>query len=130
MLRRILGLVAGIIVAGLTVGVIESIGHLIWPPPPGTDISKPDQLKAIIETIPLPAKISVMVAWFLGTLAGAFTALKITRWPVAPWGVAGFVIAAGGWTMMQIPHPVWMVVGAVALPLAAAWIAGKLAPAA
>ena len=50
--RSILAVIAGVICAVLTVGMIESIGHWVYPPPPGVDISDPDQLRSIMDRLP------------------------------------------------------------------------------
>jgi hypothetical protein len=58
------------------------------------------------------------VAWFLGVLAGCFTALKISRG--VSWtglAVAAVMLAMMGMTLIAIPHPVWMIIGAVAVTL-------------
>ncbi|MEQ9316660.1 MAG: hypothetical protein RLN72_12475 [Henriciella sp.] len=114
MLRSILSVIVGIVVAGLVVLVTEIIGHLIFPPPEGTDLSDPEALAAIMDEIPLGAKIAVLVAWFLGVLAGCFAALRISRGTA--WtglAVAAVMLAMMAMTLATIPHPVWMVVGAV-----------------
>lgn len=118
MIRSILSVVAGVLVAGLVVFVTEAIGHLVFPPPEGTDLSDPEALAAIMDQIPLGAKIAVLVAWFLGVLAGCFTALKISRG--VSWtglAVAAVMLAMMGMTLIAIPHPVWMIIGAVAVTL-------------
>jgi hypothetical protein len=43
-LRDALAVLAGVIVGGVVVGAVESVGHLIWPPPPGLDVSDPAAL--------------------------------------------------------------------------------------
>jgi hypothetical protein len=81
-----------------------------------------------MEIIPFGAKIAVVVAWFLGALAGAATARKIAtvKWPA--WIVAAFMIGASFWTTTMFPHPSWLVACAVVLPLLALTLAGRLVP--
>lgn len=123
MLRTVLGLIAGIAVAALTIFLIEGAGHAIWPPPPETDLGNPESIAALMDDIPTMAKVAVLTAWFLGALAGAVTALKITHVRWTAWATALAVILGGVVTMFQIPHPTWMMALGVVLPLLAAWAA-------
>ena len=72
---RIVGVIAGLVVAMLVVMAAEGAGHAMFPPPEGLDITRPEDQARLMELIPLGAKIAVVVAWFLGALAGAATAL-------------------------------------------------------
>ena len=124
--RNIVAAVVGVLVAGLVVGVVEMAGHAAFPPPEGLDITDPaDQARIMLE-IPLAAKLAVLLAWFLGALAGAWTARKIgvDRWP--SFVVIGLMIIGSLWTTQMFPHPWWMVAGALVLPIIALGIAAKL----
>ena len=128
MLRSILSVFAGVVIAGLVVFVAEAVGHMIFPPPEGTDLSAPEALATIMDQIPVGAKIAVLVAWFLGVFAGCFTALKISR-GVSWTGlvVAGIMLAMMAMTLIAIPHPVWMIIGAVAVTVIGWFGAARLA---
>jgi hypothetical protein len=126
-MRMVLGIVAGIVVAFACVFVVEVIGHGLYPPPAGLDMSNPADQARLMEAMPAAAKALVLAAWFLGTLAGAWTANRIAGRRVAGWVVALAAIAAGVATMLMIPHPAWMWAGGTALPLLGAWLAERLA---
>jgi len=127
MLMDILGAVVGVIVAGLVVSIVEAIGHKIFPPPEGVNFKDPDQIKEIMHKIPFPAKVSVLIAWGIGVLVGGSLAIWMaggTIWPA--YVVAGFMLAGGFATMSKIPHPSWMVIGAVVVTVLAGWSAGQI----
>jgi hypothetical protein len=126
-MRMIGGVVAGLIVAFLCVYGIETIGHSLYPPPPGFDLSNPDDMARMIAVMPVGAKVAVVLGWFVGALVGALVADKIARRGLAGWIVAILVVAAGIATMVMIPHPAWMWVAGIGLPLLAAWLAQRLA---
>ena len=87
----------------------------------------PEQVKDIMHKIPFPAKVSVLVAWGAGVFAGGCLAIWIasgTIWPA--YVVATFMLAGGFMTMSKIPHPSWMVVGAVVVTVTAGWSAAQL----
>ena len=126
--KNIVAAIVGIIVAVLVVGLVEMAGHMLFPPPEGLDVTKPEDQARLMEVIPLGAKVAVMVAWFVGAFAGVFTARRIgaTSWP--SWLVTALMIAASVYTTTLFPHPVWMTAGAVLLPLAALMLAGRMIP--
>lgn len=125
-MHRILGVVAGLVAAIATVFVCEAIGHAIFPPPPGIDLSDPAATADIFERIPFGAKLAVVIAWLLGAFAGAWVARAIGRWTPAAWIVAALVTLGGVATLVMIPHPLWMQVSAVVLPFAGAWAATRM----
>jgi len=125
-MRMAMGIIAGIVVAFLCVFVVEMIGHSLYPPPAGLDMTNPADQARVMEAMPVAAKAMVLAAWFLGALAGAWTANRIAGRSLAGWVVALLVIAAGVVTMVMIPHPIGMWAGGILLPLIAAWIAQRL----
>lgn len=125
-LRTVLAIVAGIVVAGLVIGVIEAIGHAIFPPPDGFDPARAADQARMMAALPMEAKIAVVVAWFLGALAGAATAIALARRVLPAWIVAVAIATLGLWTTQLFPHPDWMLASAVVLPLVAVLVAKRL----
>src|SRR5262245_7828492 len=74
MWRSILGILAGLVVGGLVVGILEIPGYLIHPPPPGLDMSNTEALKAHMSSAPLAALLGVAIAWTMGPLVGSLLA--------------------------------------------------------
>ena len=122
MVRIILGIVAGIIVAGVVTLLIEMVGHSVFPV--ASDLAMTDP--AYLAAVPLPAKLIVMLAWFLASLIGGYLANRLsqTRW--ACWAIAGFMIAGAAYSFTQITHPTWMIAGGIVLPLLAAAMTSRL----
>ncbi len=127
MVRTIAGVLAGVLVGVLVVFVAESLGHLVFPPPEGVDLKDPQALKAIMHEIPVGAKISVLIAWGLGVFVGGASAKLIAHGSsVAVWWVAALLYAGAAITMIQIPHPSWMIVGSILVTLGGAFGALRL----
>lgn len=124
--RMILGIVAGVVVGGLVVFLVESAGHAMFPPPVGTDLSNPEAMKTLIASLPAGAIVMLLLGWFLGALAGAVTAKVIAKRDMAAWIVGVIFVALTASNFIYIPHPVWMMAAGVALPLLAAWIATRV----
>lgn len=126
-MKIVLGAVAGCVVAMACIFGIEAVGHMVFPPPAGTDLTDPAQMARLMEIMPPAALAFVLAAWFVGTLAGAWVADAVAKRALAGWIVALLVIAGGVYTMTAIPHPAWMWAAGIGLPLVAAWLAQRLA---
>lgn len=126
MLRLILGVILGVLVGMVVIGVVEGVGHTIFPPPAGVDLTDPAALKTVMAQVPTEAKVAVLLAWFLGILAGASTAnLAAGRRATAGRLAALILFAFAVWTMVTIPHPAWFMAGAVIAALVAAFAADR-----
>ena len=53
MLRQIGGVLAGMIVGAIVIALIQGVGHVVIPPPPGTELKDMEQIKAYVATAPL-----------------------------------------------------------------------------
>ena len=124
--RAAIGAVIGVVVAGIVVAITETIGHALFPPPPGIDVSNPADLERLWDVVQPGAKAMVALAWFLGPLAGACTAIAIGRRVTSALIVGAILAAMALWTSQMFPHPAWMVVAAVVLPLLAVLAAKRL----
>lgn len=126
--RYVLATIAGVAAAGATVAVVEAIGHSVYPPPPGIDVNDPESIAQIINTLPFGAVLFVVVAW----VTGAFTGGLIATWICKPASavpallVGAAVLLATAATLFMIPHPLWMTLAGLALPVPVAWLAARL----
>ena len=111
MVRTIVGILVGIVIAVATVFAIEQIVHLFAPAPPDFDMRDPEQVRARVASLPVTAFVLVLLGWVLGTALGSWAAVRISRagasWPglavgaalaevetSAAWGVAPSVPGA------------------------------------
>ena len=78
-----LAIILGALVSGCLIGAIEVANSQVFPLPEGTDVNDPESLKAAMATMPAVELVVVLVAWFIGTLAGAAVAARVAgRAPV------------------------------------------------
>lgn len=124
--RSAAAVVAGLVVAMLVIAGVEAGGHALFPPPEGLDLRRTEDQARMMEAIPFEAKLAVVVAWFLGSLAGACAAIAISRRVLPAWIVAVAIAGLGLWTTQIFPHPDWMLASAVVLPLVAVLVAKRL----
>lgn len=120
--------IAGIVIAGLLVWVVEMIGHTAHPMPEGLDYNDAEAMAAYIATLPVSALLSVVAAWFVGTLGGTFVGVRIGTAPPYIFAilVGGFVLLGITLNLVAIPHPTWMIVTGVVGTIVAAWLGMQL----
>lgn len=129
MKRTLLASLAGLVVGSIVTGVVEFVGHQIYPPPAGIDPRDPESIRRAMETISTGALIAVLVAWAIGSMVGGLVAARLaTRQPMRCALIAGaMLMLAGIANLILIPHPLWFSIVAVLLFLPAAWAGGRLA---
>lgn len=126
MLRTILGIVAGVLVAFVVLMGLEMAGHAVMPPPPGLDPTDPEDVKQMVASASMAAKAWVVFGWFGAVVAGGWVARRLSRKGWAGWVIAGLIVLGGVANIMMIPHPLWMQIAAVAAPLLGGWIVTRL----
>jgi hypothetical protein len=107
---------------------LETLGHKVYPPPPGLDPTNMESVRAMMKDIPLGALLFVLAAWVIGTAAGGAVAAKIaSRKPVLHAIIVGVVILAlTVVNLVMIPHPTWFAVVSLLAAVPAAYV-GALA---
>ena len=127
MLRAMLGVLAGLVVAWLTVALFQFASVAAYPPPPGLDPRDPQQLQDLIAQAPPLASALVMAGWVLAAFDGGLVAAWIARGRAWPAPVVGLCVMAGVLaTAWLVRYPTWILVPMIALPLPAARIGGAL----
>lgn len=116
MLRAILATVLGCAAAMTVVWAVEMASSAAFPLP--LDVKDPAQIGALMDDIPLAAKLAVVGGWWLGTAFGGWIAMVVgrARWPAFAVGVV--MTMAVIVNIMSLPHPLWMQVAGVLGPLA------------
>jgi hypothetical protein len=125
--RVVLGILAGILIAGATVWAVEAIIQLIWSAPADFNMRDPEAVRARVASLPAIVIALVLVAWMVGTALGSWAAVRIGRLAAAwPGLIVGAVIfALTLYTLITIPHPMWFVpIALIGIPLAS-WIGAK-----
>jgi hypothetical protein len=129
MLRDIGAVIAGLAVSIAVIMAVQAAGHAMWPPPNGLDWNDSEVIRTYTSQLPFLALLFPIFSYFLGALAGPFAACRIgTAKPVLFVGIIGIVLLAFTVAnLIQIPHPVWFSILAVAAILIGGWLALQLA---
>ena len=130
MIRKLAAAVAGVVVAMLTIQLVEMLGHLIYPPPADFEFGDPEQVREFISSLPVGSILFVGAAWALGAFLGTLAGALLARSGALPYAivVGGMVLAGAATMLVIIPHPWWFTVAAPASIIIAAYLATIVAP--
>lgn len=119
---------AGVVVAGLIVWLIEMLSHAIYPMPEGLEMTDIEAMTDYIESLPIGAFVWVVVAWIGGTLGGTIVGIRIGTAPAYIFAmlVGAFMLIAITINLVAFPHPTWVAVSGVIGAIAAAWAGMKI----
>lgn len=132
--RLLVGLLAGTVAAFITVMLIETAGHTIFPTPQGLDMNDPAALNAYVEALPLAAKLFVLAAWLFGTADGVLVACFVARrrYGLCATAIAILLVSATAANLWLIPHPLWLaaagLLGIPAVAYATARLCARIVP--
>jgi len=128
-IRNAAAIIGGIVIAFLTVMLVDMLNHTIYPPPPGLDFSDPDAIRPYLDTLPIGAFLLIMassvVAAFVGTLVASYAGTIRPRNCAII--VGGMVFAATVANFILIQHPTWLAIATLLGVVVSAWLAMQLA---
>lgn len=107
-LRKLVGVVAGIVLAGLCIALVEAFAHRM--------------------VAGNPAFASAVGALFAGTLIGGMVAARLAGASLYAWVVAAALALLSAINVLSFPHPAWFVPAAVLALAAGGWLAARTAP--
>lgn len=129
MIRTIAAVLLGLLVALATMLLVEYLGMSLFPLPPGLRLDNEHDLARLVESATLGKKLWVLMGWSLAAFVGGLVAAKISRRHRvgAALSVGALIVAGVALNAALLPHPAWMTVAGVLLPLPLAWLAARLA---
>jgi hypothetical protein len=126
MLRSVVGVLCGILMAGAVIAFAESTAALLLP-----DDDSDSGQAALSATIPTVSAttIAVLAVWGAGTFVGAGLAALVarTRRLVCAVIVGFAVMASVTFDFLAVGHPAWIWAAALAVVVPSSWLAGRLA---
>lgn len=131
-LRRILGVILGFVVASAVMLLLEfTNGHLLYPElgRAAKHVKDAAAMRELMAQAPSGALVVVVVGWLLGSIAGGWAATRYThRSSTAPALVLGVLltVAAIGNNLMM-PPPLWFWVAGLAVLLPGSWYGARCA---
>ncbi len=109
MLRKILSVLAGLVIAVLIIMGVEWIGIQLFPLPSELNMNDMESLRTHPEMIPLANKLFVLLAWAAGTFAGSWLATVVSKRENFAQGlIVGIILLVLAIINMSLfPHPIW-----------------------
>lgn len=126
-LRGFFGVLVGVIMSMVAIGILQSLGHWMYPPPADLDPSDTAAFAAAVAAMPVMALVMVLLSYAVGTFAGAWLATRIGGQSFHAFLVGGVMTLAGISNMLTAPHPMWFTVVGTLVFLPSAWMASRLA---
>ncbi|MEO6446223.1 MAG: hypothetical protein ABIZ91_10070 [Gemmatimonadaceae bacterium] len=127
--RSIVAVSAGMFVGGIAIFGVEALAHLLVPPPPGLDVTNPENVRNVMSTMPAAHFLPILLGYLIGpTVGAALTARMARSRPLLHASVmAGIFIMGALKNFMEIPHPIWFIVLALLAFMAAPFLGTKWA---
>lgn len=125
-MRKTIAIIVGTLIAFALIAGFEAVSSALYPVSGDIPATDHDTLVALVASIPFPAKLIVAAGWLVASFAGAWLCLRIGDWAIGGWIVTGVFLAAGLVEQFSFPHPLWMQLASVALPLLGGWLAQRL----
>lgn len=112
MIRKILAVIGGLILAVFTFMIIQMIGGMIFGMPGDLDFNDKTAVAAYMAKMPLGAFILLAFGYALGSFLAGITVRFISKSDslLLPLIVGGALTLAWLMNIWTIPHPIWMVV--------------------
>ena len=122
MLKIILGIVAGIVVAFAAVMAGELAIHALTGGS-AVDMNDPAAVEAMMAATPIGSKIGIVATYFVAVLLGGLAAVRVSGRNWTAWVITAVILAATIANYVMLPHPLWMVVCSILLIAAAGVLA-------
>lgn len=138
MLRFVIALPLALVITTIAIALAQASGQRLFPVGAEMEAAVASFIRqdaaggqAIIDaqpTVPLGAYLSVIAAWCIGAIVGAWTAARIAGRSALVFGVAiGLLVTLAATAQMAtIPHPAWMWPLGIVFPLFCGALTGAL----
>lgn len=130
MLRNIAAMIAGVVIAFLTIMLIDEINQVIYPPPAGLDFTDPDAMRPYLATLPVGAFVLILASSVVAAFVGTMIACYIGTANGTLFGavVGGIVLAATIANFIAVPHPLWLSLATLIGIVVSTLLAVRVAP--
>jgi hypothetical protein len=130
MVRSMIAVVLGVVVALVVIVALEGVGTLIYPPPADTDWNNPESFRKVVAEAPVGALLFVLLGYAVACLVGGFLAAWVGRraQSVHALIIGGILMAMGIIDLIRLRPPTWFVVASLLAYLPPAYLGSRLAP--
>ena len=124
MLNRFSSILTGIATGIAVLFLTETLSHLLYPLPTGLNPERADDMRKIMQQMPVNALIIVFIGDFLCALSGGIVCTLMSKEnKLRNSLIVGLILTVFGFlNFMTIPHPMWFMVGSLFIYFAGAFI--------
>ncbi|HKI33827.1 MAG TPA: hypothetical protein VKA46_18385 [Gemmataceae bacterium] len=130
MVRSIIAVLLGIILAFVVLFALEGIGMLVYPLPEGVSPNDTEALKKLLPNMPVGAFLLVLLGNAVGSLAGGFLGAWMARRAQATHAliVGTVLMLMGVANLLILPgHPAWFWAASLLVYLPPAYLGARMA---
>jgi len=112
MKKNIIGFLLGMVVGWVSFTAFQLISYLVSPKPIGMDFEDMTMVKELMSNMPLYSWLLVILGYAVGSFGGGFVIGKLAESVTKFFPVLLAIVFMVGWlvNIMNIPHPIWIVV--------------------
>src|SRR3954471_19427179 len=127
--KRILAVLAGVIIAFIIIFLLENLWKVIYPPPAGFNMEDKAAWSQLMKTMPTGALWCLVLGYAVGSFAGGFVASRIAPERKIRAGITvGIIVMAGGiGNLVMIEHPLWFIIVSNLVYIPFAFLGGRMA---
>ncbi|MCW3126895.1 MAG: hypothetical protein JWO03_2553 [Bacteroidetes bacterium] len=122
-LRRIMGVIAGIAVGGIIVEMGDSASRMMVHVPKDFDSQNTKAMADLVANMPVSCFLIMIAGYIVAAFSGGIIATLITgREQSRPAMLVGILLTIGGViNLTMFPHPVWFIVVSTLVYIPSAW---------
>lgn len=126
-MKTVIATIAGIVTSFLVIMLTEMIGMKLFPMKTKIDPNDIEALRNLIQNIPLPALVTIIIGHGLGMFLGTVVGHKVEPKSMVPFLIVFlFMLISTISNLAMIPHPMWFMVSDVLIVIVAALAAWKV----
>ncbi len=126
-IKHIIGVIAGILVAGIVIFLCESAMSVAFPFPASVNQNDMASISIYIKTsMPLAAFICLICSYAIGAFVGGFLSVYIARQTLLTAIIVGIALLIMTiLNFIAIPHPLWATIAGCLVVPVFAWLGGR-----
>lgn len=125
-MKNILSVFAGVVMAIITLTLVEMLSASLYPMPAGVDMKNTEAMKTYLENLPMQAILFLLLGYALSSFVGGFTAALISKKSRQAITVGVILTIANCINLFDIPHPLWLTIVTIIIFVPFAFAGGKI----
>lgn len=128
MVKKVLAVIAGVLVGFIIVFIGDGTTHKLHPPPEGLDYMDKAAFQSYVSAIPTYIMVIMLNFWLLSSFIGGMISALINKpgWKTSALITGSILMAAALLNLAMNPHPTWMWIVVIVLYIPTALLGGYM----